>query len=238
MIRAGNKHTTTTTTTTTETPLPLLLLHQITKTEISQCQNDSFRYVGSDKNFVYVKFPFQWWLSNSYGGNTAIILCSKWRLGSRTDQSLVPVVPLKSQVSIFSAPFTMMFCPCPSKRSAVELFALCESCHNALALCESYHNAFAVCESCHNTLALCESYHNAFVYTPAQRSLRGYTGFTLSVRPSIRLSVEYKSSLLWNFNFKFHMHDGGHRQEPIDFQQRHFQNGRLAAILDFLVSRL
>ena len=31
--------------------------------------------------------------------------------------------------------------------------------------------------------------------------------------------------------------DGGHRQKPIDFQRRHFQNGRLAAILDFLVSR-
>ena len=30
--------------------------------------------------------------------------------------------------------------------------------------------------------------------------------------------------------------DGGHRQKPIDF--RHFQNGRLVAILDFLVSRL
>ena len=31
---------------------------------------------------------------------------------------------------------------------------------------------------------------------------------------------------------------GGHRQKPIDFQWRHFQNGRLVAILDFLVSRL
>ena len=50
---------------------------------------------------------------------------------------------------------------------------------------------------------------------------------------------EHKSSLLWNFNFKFHMHvDGGHRQEPNDFQRCHFQNGRLVAILDFLVSRL
>ena len=28
--------------------------------------------------------------------------------------------------------------------------------------------------------------------------------------------------------------DGGHRQKPFDFQRRHFQNGRLAAILDFL----
>ena len=42
----------------------------------------------------------------------------------------------------------------------------------------------------------------------------------------------WKSSLLWNFNFKFHMHvDGGHRQKPIDFQRCHFQYGRQAAIL-------
>ena len=32
--------------------------------------------------------------------------------------------------------------------------------------------------------------------------------------------------------------DGGHKQKPIDFQWRHFQNGRLVAILDFLVSIL
>ena len=32
--------------------------------------------------------------------------------------------------------------------------------------------------------------------------------------------------------------DGGYRQKPIDFQQGHFQNGHLVAILDFLVSRL
>ena len=30
--------------------------------------------------------------------------------------------------------------------------------------------------------------------------------------------------------------DGGHRQKPIDFQRCHFQNGRLAAILDFLAA--
>ena len=71
----------------------------------------------------------------------------------------------------------------------------------------------------------------------------GYTGFTLSVRLSVRLSVddrfpEHKSSLLWNFNFKCHMHvDGGHRQKPIDFQRCHFQNGRLAAILEFFCFR-
>ena len=48
---------------------------------------------------------------------------------------------------------------------------------------------------------------------------------------------ECKSSLLQNF--KLHVHvDGGHRQKPIDFQRRHFQNGRMVAILDFLVSRL
>ena len=32
--------------------------------------------------------------------------------------------------------------------------------------------------------------------------------------------------------------DGGHRQEPIDFQRRHFENGPLVAIWDFLASRL
>ena len=67
------------------------------------------------------------------------------------------------------------------------------------------------------------------------------------VRPTVRPSVcllttwfpEHKSSLLWNFNFKFHMHiRGGHRQKLIDFQRLHFQNGRLAAILDFFVSIL
>ena len=48
-----------------------------------------------------------------------------------------------------------------------------------------------------------------------------------------------KSSLLWNLNLKLHMHvHGGHRQKPIDFQGGHFQNGRLVAILDSLVSRL
>ena len=36
---------------------------------------------------------------------------------------------------------------------------------------------------------------------------------------------------------KLHV-DGGHRQNPIDFQQRHFQNGRLVAILDFFISGL
>ena len=49
----------------------------------------------------------------------------------------------------------------------------------------------------------------------------------------------YKSSLLWNFNFKLHVHvNGGHRQKPIDFQRGLFQNVRLVAILDFFVSRL
>ena len=46
-----------------------------------------------------------------------------------------------------------------------------------------------------------------------------------------------KSSLLWNFNFKLHMHvDGGHRQKPIDFQWPPFLNGCLVAILNFSVS--
>ena len=50
---------------------------------------------------------------------------------------------------------------------------------------------------------------------------------------------ECKYSLLWNFNFKLHMHvDDGHGQKPIDLQRCHFQNGRLVAILNFLVPRL
>ena len=61
--------------------------------------------------------------------------------------------------------------------------------------------------------------------------------------PSVCLQTtwfpEHKSSFLWNFNFKFRMHvDGGHKQKPIDFQWRHFQNGCLASIWDFLVSGL
>ena len=32
--------------------------------------------------------------------------------------------------------------------------------------------------------------------------------------------------------------DGGDRQKPIDFHRGHFQNGRLVAVLDILVSRL
>ena len=80
-------------------------------------------------------------------------------------------------------------------------------------------------------------------YVPAQRSWRGgildspcFFGFwTLKAA----WFLECKSSLLLSFNFKFHMHiDGGHRQGPIDFQRHHFQNGRLAAILQFLVCRL
>ena len=88
---------------------------------------------------------------------------------------------------------------------------------------------------------------SSYLYPRPTKLEGGYTGFTLSVCPSVRPSVclltawfpEHKSSLLWNFNFKFHMHvDGGHRQKPIDFQRCHFQNGCLAAILDFLVSGL
>ena len=53
-----------------------------------------------------------------------------------------------------------------------------------------------------------------------------------------RHGPERNSSLLWNFNFKFHVQVvSGHRQKPIDFQRRHFQNGRLVAILDFFSSR-
>ena len=46
------------------------------------------------------------------------------------------------------------------------------------------------------------------------------------------------SRLLWSFNFKFHMHVFcGHGPKPIDFQLYHCQNGRLAAMLNFSVSR-
>ena len=45
---------------------------------------------------------------------------------------------------------------------------------------------------------------------------------------------ECKSSLLRNSNIKLNMLvDGGHRQKPMDFQRRHFQNGYLVAILVF-----
>ena len=66
-------------------------------------------------------------------------------------------------------------------------------------------------------------------------------GILDSPRPSVCLLTtwfpQHISSLLLNFNFKFHMHiDGGRRQKPIDFQRRHFQNSCQAAILDFCFS--
>ena len=46
-------------------------------------------------------------------------------------------------------------------------------------------------------------------------------------------------SLALNINSELKWHNTCiYGQEPIDFQQRHFQNGRLVAILDFLVSGL
>ena len=46
-------------------------------------------------------------------------------------------------------------------------------------------------------------------------------------------------SLALNINCKLKWHNTYiYGQEPFDFQWRHFQNGRLASILDFLVSRL
>ena len=64
-----------------------------------------------------------------------------------------------------------------------------------------------------------------------------------STHPSVSLQLtwflEHNSSLLWNFNFKFHVHiECGHRQKPVNFQWHLFQNGCLVAILDSLVSRL
>ena len=63
-------------------------------------------------------------------------------------------------------------------------------------------------------------------------------GSFIFIKVSLYIFCGYRL-MVCDFNFKFHMHvDGGHRQKPIDFQRRHFQNGRLAAILDFLVSGL
>ena len=46
-------------------------------------------------------------------------------------------------------------------------------------------------------------------------------------------------TLALNVNFKLKWHNTYvYVSEPIDFQQRHFQNGRLAAILDFSISGL
>ena len=46
-------------------------------------------------------------------------------------------------------------------------------------------------------------------------------------------------TLALNINFRLQRHNTYvYGQEPSDFQQRHFQNGRLAAILDFSVSGL
>ena len=51
--------------------------------------------------------------------------------------------------------------------------------------------------------------------------------------------LESNLSLLWNFNFKFNVHVVcGHGPKSFDFQRGHFQNGRLAAILDLSVSGL
>ena len=48
--------------------------------------------------------------------------------------------------------------------------------------------------------------------------------------------LEQNSSLIQNFNFNFHMHVVlGHALKPVDFEQCHFQNGHLSAILDFLI---
>ena len=139
---------------------------------------------------------------------------------------------------------------------------------------------------------------NEYLYPRPTKLEGGYTGFTLSVCPSVRLSVRpsvcrrhgFRSisqvcfgisisnficmlmvaigrslfifsvvtfkmaawrpywifwfpdsnfSLALNINFKLQWHNTYvYGWEPNDFQQRHFQNGRLAAILDFSVSQL
>ena len=64
----------------------------------------------------------------------------------------------------------------------------------------------------------------------------------MSVGPSVCPSVGDMVSgaqLKFALELQFHVHvDCGHRQEPIDFQRCHFQNGRLVAILDISVSGL
>ena len=51
--------------------------------------------------------------------------------------------------------------------------------------------------------------------------------------------LDFNFSLALNINCKLKWHNTYiYGQEPIDFQRHHFQNGRLAAILDFLVSGL
>ena len=62
----------------------------------------------------------------------------------------------------------------------------------------------------------------------------------LSVCPSVCRRHGFRSISQVCFGISIsNLHvDGGHRQKPIDFQRCHFQNGRLAAILDFLVSGL
>ena len=135
--------------------------------------------------------------------------------------------------------------------------------------------------------------NSLLIFYPRPMKLEGgYTGFTSSVRPSVRPSVcrrhgfrsisqvcfgisnficklmvaigrsllifsdvTFKMAAWWpywifwfpdsifslalNINFKLQRHNTYvFGLEPIDFQQRHFQNGRLAAILDFSVSGL
>ena len=71
--------------------------------------------------------------------------------------------------------------------------------------------------------------------------LNGSWDQILRRRPSVcrRHGFRSISQVCFGISISNFMHvDGGHRQKPIDFQLRHFQNGRLVAILDFLVSRL
>ena len=54
-----------------------------------------------------------------------------------------------------------------------------------------------------------------------------------------QISTLYWYSTLYGYSRGESMHiDGVLRQKPVDFQQGHFQNGRQAAILEFLVFRL
>ena len=55
----------------------------------------------------------------------------------------------------------------------------------------------------------------------------GFFGF----RTNFSLALNINSKLKWHYTYIY-------GQEPIDFQGCHFQNGRLVAMLDFLVSGL
>ena len=64
-------------------------------------------------------------------------------------------------------------------------------------------------------------------------------GRSLLIFSDVTFKTDSNFTLALNINFKFQRHNTYvHGKKPIDFQQHHFQNGCLAAILDFSVSGL